>query len=174
MQTLEERLLRVSRRDRNDLLGDDRPAVERLVHEMDGHARDANTGGKRVAHWMRAGKRRQQAGVDVQDVAAETLQRRRAEHAHEACEHDPVDLRLLQRVGDGVVPRVSVRMNCGVDERGRDAFVGRKAKRVTRPIGEHEPDLTAEQPAPLETTQRTKIRPGARDANSNAAAHAST
>jgi hypothetical protein len=57
---LVERRLRVAGDDRDGFLGDDRPAVERLVDEVHGHARHGRPMSERIADGVCARKRRQQ------------------------------------------------------------------------------------------------------------------
>src|SRR4051812_26564560 len=137
----EERLLRVVVVDQDGLLGDDRPAVERVVDEMNRDARYSRAGRQCVAHWMSARERGQQAGMDVEYPTAVARQRLRAEHAHEACEHDPVDPCALKRTRDRGVPCRAVRVDRGIDQGGRNVLLSGKAEGIARTIGEYERDL---------------------------------
>ena len=60
---------RLARLDRHALLREHRPGVEPLVDEVDGDARRLDAGRERVLDRVRAGERRQQRRVDVDDRA---------------------------------------------------------------------------------------------------------
>ena len=77
MEPLEQRCLSVTREDRDPFLGEDRPGVDPLVDEVDGHAGLGGAGRERGPHRANSGKGRQQRGVDVDDAAAENAPERR-------------------------------------------------------------------------------------------------
>ena len=69
---------------------------------------------------------------------------------------------------------VAVGRDSRVEERGRNVLVGGEAKRVARPIGQHEPDLAAQQAALLEARSARRFVPTPETQNRDSAAHAST
>ena len=74
-----ERRLVVAGQDRDRLLGHDRPAVERVVDEVDRAAGDRDAVRERVADGVGAGERRQQRRMRVEDPPAERGQDLRAD-----------------------------------------------------------------------------------------------
>jgi dissimilatory sulfite reductase (desulfoviridin) alpha/beta subunit len=97
--------------------------------------------------------------MDIEHSPSEALQRFRPEHAHEAGQNDPVDLRTDECIADCRIPGVAVRGDSRVEKRGWNVFVGGEGNSVAGPIGQDEPYLTSEQPALFVTAQCTQIRP---------------
>ena len=81
----------VAGQDRHGLLGDDRPAVEGRVDEVDGAAGDPHARGERVLDRVRARERRQERRMRVDDPAVERGQDGRPDDPHVAGEDDRVD-----------------------------------------------------------------------------------
>ena len=113
----------VGRQDRDGLLGHDRPAVERLVDEVDGHARDRDPRRERVVDGMQPRERRQQRRMDVEDPAAERAQGAGSQDAHEAGQHDHVRVGLLETRRETHVPRRAVGMTRRRHVQHRDALL---------------------------------------------------
>ena len=153
----------VAAQDRDRLLDDDRAAVERGVHEVDGRARDRRSVVEGVAHRMRTREGRQQRGMDVDDPAGECRQHARSDHPHVARQHDDVGTGTRQHVGQRRV--VAARDRCGIDP-----LLHRPLECGARPIGEHQDDPAAELATTRRRMQRAQVRPGARHADGDARA----
>ena len=149
--------------DGDGLLRDDRPAVERGVHEVDRAAGDGDAVGQRVRHGMTTGERRQQRRMRVEDPSAERREDRRPDDPHVARQDDRVDTDRGQRLGER-------RIVAARDERGLDPLLGRPVERGAGTIGEHEDDDSAELAAIGGRRERPQVRPRARDADGDPAA----
>ncbi len=97
MQPGEERLLVIVQLDTDRFLKQDRAGVERLVDEMDRDAGRLHASGQCVAHGVRAGKGRQERGMDVHDAAAESGQRSRPDETHVARQQHYLGSRMAKR-----------------------------------------------------------------------------
>ena len=111
-------------------LRDDRPGVDARVDQVHGAPVTLHAGGQRVAHGVRAGERRQQRRVGVDQPAAERLEDRRADELHEAGRDDQVRLVRGELGGQRAVPGGAVGM---VGERRRRRSAGRGAAARSRP-----------------------------------------
>ncbi len=154
----------VTAQDRDRLLDDDRAAVERGVHEVDGRTRDGRSVVEGVAHRVRTREGRQQRGMDVDDPAGECRQHARPDHPHVPRQHDDVGAGTRQHIGQRRV--VAARDGCGIDP-----LLHRPVERGARPIGEHQDDLAAELATTRGRVQRSQVGPGARHADDDARAH---
>ena len=112
--------------------------------------------------------------MDVEDALGKRGERVIAEHAHQACEHEPLDARGGERFGQCRVPGLSIGVGRRRDQRGGDALLFREVEPGARSVGEDEADRAAQQTAFLGAAQRAQVRAGPRDADSEGAAHAST
>ena len=83
-----QRLRRVAREDGDPLLREDRAAVDALVDEVHGRAGFADAGGELFLDGVRAGERRQERGVDVDDRVREAVEEVDRQQVHVAGEHD--------------------------------------------------------------------------------------
>jgi hypothetical protein len=90
LDPLAQARLIVAGQHRDGLLRDDRPAVERLVDEVDGDAGDRDAVPERIADGVRPGERRQQRRMRVQDPPAIGVEHGRPDDPHVAGEHDQV------------------------------------------------------------------------------------
>ena len=88
-----QRVLGVAGQDRHGLLEDDRSAVERAVGEVDGHAGDLHARFQRVLDRVRAGERRQQGRVEIDDRAGQGAQGLGPEQPHVAGQDDQLRAR---------------------------------------------------------------------------------
>ena len=68
---------------RDGLLRQQRPGVGPRIHQMHAAAGDLDAVGQRVGHGVRAGKRRQQRGMRVEDPAQEARKELRPKDFHE-------------------------------------------------------------------------------------------
>src|SRR5436190_178260 len=97
---------RVGKLDR--LLQDDRPAVDALVDEVDGHADQLDPVLERLLDGAHAGEGGQERRVDVDYPALEAADEVRAEQLHEAGQHHQIDAQLLEPVAEGAIPLVAI------------------------------------------------------------------
>ena len=158
VEPLEERRLVIALEHGDALLGDDRPAVECRVHEVDGDAGDGDAGAQRVAHGVEPRKGRQQRGVDIEDPAAEPSQDFGADEPQVAGEHDRVQVEGGERVREGRV--ITAR-----HEHGLDPLLRRPVQGRAWPVGEHQRDVPAQRAPGRDRRQRTQVRPAARHAD---------
>lgn len=92
-------------------LGDDRPVVDLLVHEVHGNTGDCHAVCEGISQRMRTGEGRKERRVDIEDPVGEPIDERRGQDAHEPGEDhtlgpaglDPVGNRHRERVPVGVV-----------------------------------------------------------------------
>jgi hypothetical protein len=108
---------------------------------------------------------RQQRRVHVEDPPAERLEDARPDQPQVAREDHDVRCHREQRLGQDLV------VAPGHQDR-LDPLLGRPVEPRARAVGEHQRDLAAQFAAPGRRGQRPQIRPGARDADCDAAAHA--
>ena len=176
LDALVERVLVVGRQDRDCPLRQDRPAVDRLVDEVDGGSRHSHAGRERVADRMGARERGQQGGVQVDDPAAERIEDARAEQPHVARQDDEVgrdrDERHRERrvgLGDGL----GVPSDAPGDghERGLDPLLRRPREPGTLAIREDERDLGAQCAPAGGRDERLEARARARDADGDPLGH---
>src|SRR4051794_5110894 len=106
------------------LLQDDRPAVDALVDEVDGHSPDPHAVLDRLLDRPYAGERRQQRGVHVDDPSLEATDELGPEDLHEAREHQQVDLALVEPVAHRLVARRPVPVRGDLERGGLDAGRG--------------------------------------------------
>ena len=138
LDALVEGLLVVAVEHRDGLLREDRAGVGARVDQVHRAAGDPDAVGERVPHGVRAGERRQQGGVGVEDPLREGLEDRRAEDPHEPGAHQPVRAQLLQPGGEGRVPGGPAVVVAGPDDdraapRGRPrASTAGQSRSVTR------------------------------------------
>ena len=174
VEALEERLLGVAGQDRDRLRDDDRAAVEGCVDKVDRDAGDGRPGRERVADGVGAGERRQQRRMDVEDPTGEGVEDDGADEAHEAGQHDRVDLHRPKRLGQvpvGHGTRVEAPGAEVLDEGRVDPRLGRPVERRARPVGEDEGDLGV-QGAPLDArVERPQVAAAPGDADRDPDAH---
>ena len=92
-----EHIERVAFRDLNRTLRDNRAFVVIFVGEMHGHARHLHARFEGIANGMRAFKRRQQRGVQIQHAIRERAQHDRSHLAHVTSHNDVFGASSLQR-----------------------------------------------------------------------------
>jgi hypothetical protein len=143
----------------DSLLGHDGTSVERLVHEMHGHARHRDAGGERPGDRVHARERGQQRRMHVDDAPAEGAERLGAEHPHEPSQHDHVWRDLLEACREAQVPRGAVRVTRGRHQHHRDPLLDRPVERRTHPVREYADDAPAQYPARLGRPERPKVAP---------------
>src|SRR5436309_1955441 len=102
-----QRLSRVALPDLHRFLEHDRAGVDALVDEVDRRTRDLDAMCERVLDRVRAGKRRQQRGVHVQDAAGKALEERCRQELHVAREDDELDASLGEPFRELLVPPLS-------------------------------------------------------------------
>ena len=112
----------VAGNDRDRLLDQDRPAVERLVDEMDRDTGHRDAVRQRVGDRMGARESRQQRGMDVEDPSAERRQHPRPDDPHVARQNDDVDT-------DGGQRRLERGVVATRDEGGLEPGLGRPVER---------------------------------------------
>ena len=123
--------------DRDTLLRDDRAAVERCIDDVDRHARQTHAMLEGVADRGRAGERRQQRRMRVQDPVREGGQHARTDDPHVPGEHDQVRSRPGERFRQGVV--IAAGDQCGVD-----ALLAGPLERRACPVREDQDDRATE------------------------------
>ncbi len=106
--------------DANGLLADDRPAVELLVGKVHRDPRDLHAVLERVMDRGRAGERRQERRVQVDDRVRKGFEYLTAEQPHVAGHHDELDAVGLERLPDRVVVRARVAVARRIEMDGRD------------------------------------------------------
>src|SRR5690242_12787637 len=72
----------ISFQNRHDALRDDWSTVERLIHKMNCAAAEFHTVFERLTLCIETGKRRQQAGMNVQDAVPKRLDEARRQQPH--------------------------------------------------------------------------------------------
>ena len=149
-------LERVARLDRDRSLLQHGPGVDARVDEVDGHAGDLGAGGERVLDRARAGKRRQQRGMDVDDPLREAVEERVREQVHVAGADDQADAVGLEPGGHRGVALLAAPAQ--LEDRGRDpgrlgALERAHAGPVRRDGGDRQPLVD----------QRLQVRPLAGD-----------
>ncbi len=154
----------VAGQDRDRLLGDDRPGVQRGIDEMDRGSGDPDPMVECVAHGVGTREGREQARVGVEDPPAEGLEHRRPDDPHVAGEDDDIGPSALEGVPQSIVGSAR-------DERRVDPLLCRPVQRPARPIGHHEDDLPAELAATRGRMERPEIGAGARHRDGDPAAH---
>ena len=77
------------------LLQDNRPVVHFLVDEMDRHPRGLAAVGKGVFDRLDAFKRRQERGMDVEDLLRVFLEEKRRQQPHVSGQDDKIDSSFL-------------------------------------------------------------------------------
>ena len=112
------------------LLREHGPGVEPLVDVVHGHAGRVGAGRDRVADRVRAGERRQERRVDVDDPLGEPAQERLGEEVHVAGEHDELDAVLLEPRRHHEVALLAALVAVEAERRGRDAGLARADERV--------------------------------------------
>ncbi len=70
-----------------------RASIDVGIHPMDGAAAFIDAGSPGLADSVQSGEGRQQAGVQVNDLACESLKERGLDDTHEARENDQIDAR---------------------------------------------------------------------------------
>ena len=151
--------------DRHRLLGHDRAAVQRGIHEMVGHSGHGHAVGQGIPDRMGAGERRQQAWVRVDDAARVCGKHERAHQPHVPSQSDRVRPCARQHLRQCrvVTPR---------DDGRVDPLLRRPRDRRTGTVGEHQHDLATQLPARLATrrggVQRPQVGAGTRHADGDA------
>ena len=154
----------IARQDRHRHLGHDRPAVERVVDEVDRAAGDRDPVRERVTDGVGAGEGGQERGMRVEDAAGERGEDLRSDQPHVAGEHDRIGRDGLERLGErGIV--------AARDERRVDPLLRRPVERRALAIGEDEHDLGPEGAALSCGSERAQVRPRPGHADRDPAAH---
>ena len=151
-----QRLDVIAGQDRHRLLGKDRPAVERLIDEMDGAPGDRHAVRQGVGDGVRAGERRQQRWMGVEDAPGERGEDLRPDDPHVAREHDDIGLDR----GEG---RRQRRVVTARDQRRLQPEFGGPVERGAGPVGEDQRNPAADLVTVDGGRQRSQIGPGARD-----------
>src|SRR5919202_1731260 len=99
-------------------LEDDRPRIDALVDEVDGHPHHLDAVVECLLDRANAREGGQQRRVDVDDPPLEAADERRAEQLHEAREHDEVDRALLKPARERVVAFGAIRVVGGGENAG--------------------------------------------------------
>ena len=152
----------VAGQDHDGLLGDDRAAVEAVVHEMDRAPGDRHAVGECVRNGMRTRKGGQQRRVRVEDPTGERGEDRGSHDPHVAGQDHRVRADGLERGGQR-------RVVAAWDERGLDPLLGRPVERRAGTVGEDEDDPAAQLSAVRRGGQRPQVRARARDADGDPA-----
>ena len=154
----------IARQDRHRHLGHDRPAVERVVDEVDRAAGDRDPVRERVTDGVGAGEGGQERGMRVEDAAGERGEDLRSDQPHVAGEHDRIGRDGLERLGErGIV--------AARDERRVDPLLRRPVERRALAIGEDEHDLRPEGAAVGCGGECAQVRPRPGHADRDPAAH---
>ena len=150
MNPLVESGLGVPRQNRYGLLGDDRAAVQRCVHEMDRHARNLDARGQSVGNAVRARERRQQRRMQIEDPAYKRVERRRPDNSHVPGQDHELRRDGRERLGQNPIlvrARRGITFRCRRNEQRLDPLLDRPIERGTGPIGEDQHDLGVQRPA---------------------------
>ena len=172
---LEERPLGVAGEDRNGVLDDDRPAVERGVDEMDGDARDFDPGGQRVADGVGSGECRQQRRVEVQHPAGKGGEHRGTGDAHVARQNDELWGNRRNRFRQDAVllgPARIVATRRRRHEHRLAPLLHCPIQGSTWTIGEDQGYLGVQSPAGRRRVEGTQVAAGSRNANRDPMRHA--
>ena len=159
----EKRCLVVVRQDRHRLLGHDRAAVQRRVHQVHGHAGHRHAGGQGVARPVEPGEGRQQRRVHVEDPAAEGRQHGRADQPQVAGEDHDVRRHGHQRLREGCVVATG-------DQDRLDPLLRRPVQARARAVREDQHDVAAQLTSPRRRDQRPQVGPAPRDPDRDPAA----
>jgi len=138
--SLSHRLGIVIRSHRNGGLDNNGPVVHRRIHDVYRRAGDCDAVARGLRLGVRAGERRQQRWMDVQDPVRVAIDQRRRHDAIEARHHDEFDRRSRERARHGVVKILAGRERPMVDEDSIQAarLRSREHRRLWA-IADHEP-----------------------------------
>ena len=108
---------------RNGFLGNDWPAVDTLIDEVDGTAGDLDSIIQSLLPSLQSRERRKQRGVDIHDSTSKGAQEFAFENAHEPRHDDQINLGVAQPLD---VKPFSIVIKFGTEFSGRD-ILGRNA-----------------------------------------------
>src|SRR5688500_7834595 len=91
-----KRFFRIVVKHLNNALSNNWPTIKCFVNEMNGTAGPLNSMFDSLKLSVEPRKRRQQAGMDIQDALAESLQKLRRQNAHVTGKANQVDVVLFQ------------------------------------------------------------------------------
>ena len=160
-----ERTLVIGRQDRHRLLGDDRTAIQRLVDQVDGDARDGDTRRQRVTHGMHPRERGKQRRMDIEDAALPAGKDTRPDEPQVPGQDQRIDRCRGERIAHRVVAAPG-------DQRRVDPRLRGPVERRAGSIGDDQRDLAAELPASGRADQRPQVRAGATDRDREAVTRA--
>lgn len=95
---------------RDGLLREHRAGIDTRIDKVDRRPGDLHAVRQRVRHRMRAGKRRQQRRMGIDDPATEPFEEARTKQFHEAGRDDQVGMELVDGIGQRFVPCRAVRV----------------------------------------------------------------
>jgi hypothetical protein len=96
-----ERLGGVVRENRDAFLSDDGAGIHAGVNEMDGASGFRNLRTERLFPRSETWEGWEQRGVNIDDALRKSVQQRRLDHAHVACEHDEIRFEVSEIGGKG-------------------------------------------------------------------------